>query len=88
MVLYMGLLDWESSALTTRSLLDYPIFRFYFLLLIFSIIDLRDDTYLSVYPSLFDVTSAYPQKILGTLAIVGFLKPSWGTRMQHRKEMS
>ena len=89
-VLNIGLLDWESSALTTRPLLDYPIFCFYFLLLIFSIIDFRDDTYLSIYLSLFDVTSAYPSppQILGTLATLGFLMPSWGTRMQHCKEMS
>ena len=60
-------------------------FLFLFLLLIFSINDGRDDTYPSIYPSLFDVTSAYPQK---TIATLGFLMSSRGTEMQHRKKMS
>ena len=54
----------------------------------FSIIDVRDGTYPSIYPSLFYVTSTYPQKTLGALANPGFLMSSWGTGMQHHKEMS
>ena len=74
-VLYMGLLDWESSALTTRSLLDYPIFRFYFLLLIFSIIDVRNGTYCSIYRSHFLPIHIPPKK----LATFWFLMPSQST---------
>ena len=65
--------------------LDYPVFRFYLLLLIFSITDVRDGTYPSIYPSRFDVTSAYAPK---TLATLGFLMSSRGTGMQHSKEKS
>ena len=58
----------------------YPIFRFYFLLLIFSIIDVSDGTYPSIYQCLVDVTSAYPQKTLGTLATLGIQLPSWAQK--------
>ena len=59
-----------------------------FLLLIFSTIDVRVGTYPSIYPSLFDVTSAYAPKTLGTLATLGFLMPLRDTGMQYRKDMS
>ena len=43
------------------------IFCFYFLLLIFLIIDIRDGNYPSIYPSLFDATSAYSPNTLAIL---------------------
>ena len=48
----------------------------------------RNGTYPSIYPSLVNLTSAYPQKTLGTLATLPFLMPSRGTGMQDPKEVS